>query len=98
VEDAPEMLAVREHLVLLGEERAARVHQIDAGQSVLQRDLLSAKVLLHRDRVVGSTFDRRVVDYDRALPTGARSAPGDEARSGRPVDVHAVSGELGELE
>ena len=53
-EDAAEVLAVGKHLRLQRQERAARVHQVDAGQPVLERDLLRADVLLDRHRVVGA--------------------------------------------
>ena len=42
IEDAPEVVAVREDFVLERKERASGIDQIDAGQSVLQRDLLRA--------------------------------------------------------
>ena len=35
VEDPAEVLAIREHLVLLGQEGATGVHQVDTGQPVL---------------------------------------------------------------
>ena len=38
-EDAPEVLAIGEDLGLHRQERAARIHQIDARQPVLERDL-----------------------------------------------------------
>ena len=50
VEDAPEVLAVREDLVLQRQEGAAGVDEVDAGQAVLERDLLRAQVLLDRHR------------------------------------------------
>ena len=61
VEYPAEMLAVRKHLVLQRQVRAARIHEVDAGQAVLERDLLRAQVLLHRDRVVRAALHRRVV-------------------------------------
>src|SRR5215470_7981789 len=51
--------AVREDVVLLGQERAARIDEVDARQPVLDRDLLAAQVLLHRHRVVGAALHRR---------------------------------------
>jgi hypothetical protein len=36
----PEVLPVGEHLVLARQEGTARVDEVDAGQPVLQRDLL----------------------------------------------------------
>ena len=53
-EDAAEVIAIGEDLGLQRQERAARVHQVDAGQAVLHRDLLRADVLLDRDRIVGA--------------------------------------------
>ena len=48
VEDAAEVLAVGEHVVLPRQERAARVDQVDARQAVLERDVLRAQVLAAR--------------------------------------------------
>ena len=53
VEDAAEVLAIREHLVLVRQVGAARVDEVDAGQAVLLGDLLRAQVLLDGHRVVG---------------------------------------------
>ena len=64
-EDAAEVLAVGEDLVLQRQEGAAGIDQVDAGQPVLQGDLLGAQVLLHRHRVVGAAFDGGVVGDDR---------------------------------
>ncbi len=88
------MIAVRKHLVLVGQIGAAAVHQIDAGQPVLQRDLLRAQVFFHRDRIVGAAFHRCVVGNDDALAPGyaadARYDPGGRDLAA----VHAVRGEL----
>ena len=51
VEDAPEVVAIGEDLVLHRQERAAGVDEVDARQPVLERDLLRAQVLLHGERV-----------------------------------------------
>ena len=67
VEDAAEVLAVREDLVLHRQEGAAGVDQVEARQPVLERDLLGAEVLLDGHRVVGAALDRRVVGDDHAL-------------------------------
>ena len=56
VEDAAEMLAVREHLGLMRQVRATAVDEVDARQVVLKGDLLSAKVLLDGDRKVAPPF------------------------------------------
>ena len=67
VEDAAEVVAVGEHLVLGGQEGAAGVDEVDARQPVLQRDLLGAQVLLDRHRVVRAALDGGVVGDDHAL-------------------------------
>ena len=64
VEDAAEMLAVREDFVLQRQERAAGIDQVDAGQVVLQRDFLRAQVFLHRHREIGAAFHGGVVGDD----------------------------------
>ena len=98
VEDPPEMLAVGEHLVLHRQERAAGVHQRHRGQPVLQRHGLRAQVLLHRHRVVGAALDGGVVGDDDALPAADPADPGDDARGGRLVVVHAVRGKGRDLQ
>ena len=75
VEDPAEVLAVREDLGLEGQERAAGVDEVDAGQPVLERDLLGAQVLLDGDRVVGAALDRRVIGDDDALVPSTRPMP-----------------------
>src|SRR5690606_27160607 len=52
VEDAAEVVAVGEDVVLAWQVGAAGVDQVDAGQSVLQGDFLGAQVVFHRERVV----------------------------------------------
>jgi hypothetical protein len=47
------MLAVGKDLVLARQIGAAGIDEIDAGQPVLQRDLLGAQMLLHRQRIIG---------------------------------------------
>ena len=98
VEDAAEVLAIREHLVLQRQEGAARVDEVDAGQAVLERDFLRAQVLLDRDRVVGAALDGRVVrDHEQFAAVDAADA-GHEARGRRVVAVHAAGGERRDLE
>ena len=90
VEDPPEVLTVREHLVLPGQERPTRIDQVDAGQAVVQRHLLRAQMLFHRDRVIGAALDRRVVGHDHAFPAAHPPHPGDDARGRGLIPIHAV--------
>ena len=98
VEDAAEVLAVGEDLVLLGQERAAGVDEVDARQVVVQRDLLGAQVLLDGDRVVGAALDGGVVGDDHALAAGDAADAGDDAGGGRLVVVQAVGGQRRQLQ
>ena len=93
VEDPPEVVAVGEHLVLLGQERAAGVDEVDARQPVLARDLLGAQVLLDRDRVVRAALDGGVVGDDHARPAGDPADAGDDPGARRIAAVHPLGGE-----
>ncbi len=98
VEDAAEVLAVGEDLVLQRQEGAARVDQVDAGQAVLGRDLLRAQVLLDGDGEVGAALDRGVVGDDHALAPAHAADAGDQPRAGRRVVVEPARGQGAELE
>ena len=82
-EDPAEVLAVGKDLVLARQEGAAGIDQVDAGQAVLQRDLLRPQMLLDRHRVVGAALHRRVVGDDHAFlprdPADAGDHPGGRA-------------------
>src|SRR5688572_2827115 len=92
------MLAIREHLVLQRQERAARVDEVDAGQAILERDLLRAQVLFDRDRVVRASLDRCIVrDHEKLAAVDAADAC-HQARGWRVVAVEAVGGERRDLE
>ena len=97
-EDAPEVLAVRKDLVLHRQEGAAGIHQVDAREPVLPRDLLGAEVLLDGERVVRAALHRRVVRDDHALPPLDDADPGDHPCRGRVVVVEAVRRERVQLE
>ena len=92
------MLAIGEDLVLPRQERAAGVDQVEAGEPVLERDLLRAKVLLHGERVIGAALDRRVVRDDDAHVPADTADSGDHAGAGRLVVVHAERRQRRELQ
>ena len=98
VEDPTEMLPVGKDLVLARQMGAAGVDEVDAGQSALAGDLLRAQMLLHRDREVGTTLHRGVVGDDHACATGYPADPGDDPGCWNLAVIHALGGELGELE
>ena len=77
-EDAAEVLAIGEDLGLQRQEGAARVDEVDAGQPVVERDLLGAQVLLDRQRVVGAALHRRIVGDDHHLAAGDAADAGDQ--------------------
>src|SRR5512137_2717235 len=84
------MLSVREYLVLHGEERAAGVHQVDAGEVVFHGDFLCPEMFFYRDRIVGTTSDGRIIGDDDDLPSMDDAYPGNNPRSRGFVVVHIV--------
>ena len=82
-----------EDLVLARQVRPARIDQVHARKPVLPRDLLRAKLLLHRQGEVGATLHGGVVAHHHALDAGDAADAGDEPRRGYLAAVHAVGGE-----
>ena len=98
VERPAEVILVGEDLVLQGQEGPAGVDQIDDAEAVLLGDLLSAHMLLDRDRHQGAALDGGVVgdeDVRRALDD---TDAGDDPASGHLVAVLAPPRQGGELE
>ena len=98
VEDAAEMLAVGEDLVLVRQVGAAGVDQVDAGKAVLQRDLLGPQMLLDGERVIGAALDGGVVDDDDRLAAFDAADAGDHAGGGDLAAIHVPGGELADLQ
>ena len=98
VEDPPEVLLVGKDLRLERQEDAARVHQIDRRQAILERDLLRPDVLLERLREVGAALHRRIVGDDHALASGDEPDPGHDAGRWNLAAVETVRGQGRELE
>ena len=90
VEDAAEMLAIREHLVLVRQVRPAAVDEVDAREAVLLGNFLRAQVLLDGHRVIRAAFDRRVVADDHHLAAFNPAHACDHARAGRGAVIHAM--------
>src|SRR5690554_2029938 len=98
VEDAPEVVAVREDFVLPWQVGAAGVDQVDAGQAVGFSDFLGTQVFFAAQRVVAAALDGRVIGDDHAF--GAAD-PDDAVDYAGGVDVFAVDvvgGELADFE
>ncbi len=87
------MLAVGKYFRLRRQIGAAGVHQIDAGQPVLARDLLRAQVLLDRHRVIAAALDGGVVGDDHAFAAFDAADAGDDAGGVHVAAVHAEGGE-----
>ncbi len=92
------MVAVGKDLVLLRQECAAGVDQVDAGQPILTRDLLSTQMLFDRNRIVGAAFDGRVVGNDHAFAAGNPADTGDDAGPRAFVVVHPVGSKRCDLQ
>src|SRR5437588_2404071 len=65
---------------------------------VLARDVLGAKMLLHRHRIVGAALDGGIVGDDDAFAVADAPDPGDQARGMRVPAVEAVGRKRRELE
>ena len=98
VEDAAEVIAVGEDLGLQRQERSARIDEVDAGQAVLERDLLRAQVLLHGERVVGAALHRGVVGDHDGVAAGDLPDAGDDPRARGLVVVAAPGRQRADLE
>ena len=92
------MVPVGEHLVLHGQEGAAGIHQIEAGEAQPLCDGLGAQVLFHRERVVGAPLDGGVVHHQQAEPTRNLAKPRDDAGGGHWVVIDLPGGQGRELE
>ena len=95
--DPAEVVAVWKHFVLVGQIGAARVHQINAGQMVLRRNLLRAQMLFNRHRVISAAFDRCVIAHHHTVHATDPPDPGNQARAGCIVVVHVECGQLPDL-
>ena len=98
VEDAAEIIAVGKHLILRRQERTAAFHEVNARQLIVAGDLLGTQVFLNGDRIVGAALHRGIVRHHHALAPGDAANAGDDAGAGDVAAVHAVGGELRELE
>ena len=98
VEDRTELAIVRKNVGLVGQERAAAVHQGDAGQAVLPGEGLRADVLLAGQPEVGSAFNGGVVGDDHARSSRHHPYAGDDAGAGRHALVAAIAGEFAEFQ
>ena len=98
IEDAAEVVPIREYLGLEGQERSAGIHEVNARQSVFQRDFLGSQMLFHGDGIVGAALHRSVVSDDYAESTSHLTNARNEASSGKRVFVKLVPGQCAELE
>ncbi|MCY1506252.1 hypothetical protein D9M68_404960 [compost metagenome] len=92
------MIPVRENLVLVRQIGATGVNEIDARQMVFRGDLLRPEVLLHRQRIVGTAFDRRIVADDHAFAARHPADARDQSGRRRIAIVHAVRGRHADFE
>ncbi len=92
------MVAVGEDAVLLGQEGAAAIDEVEAGQPVLLGDLLGAQVFPHRLGEEGAALHRRIVGDDHAGRVVDHADAGDDAGGRHLAAVEAMGGERRELE
>ena len=92
------MVPIWKYFGLQRQECAARIHQINAGQQVLQRDLLGTEVLFNGDGKVGAPFHRGVVCHDHHLFAVNAPYAGDDSPAWALVFIHPPSGQGAELQ
>jgi len=97
-EDAAKVLAVGEHIVLVGQVGTAGIHQINTGQVVLLGNFLCTQMLFDRYGVVGTAFDGGIVAHHHAVhatdPPNARN----QACARCIVVVHVQRRQRGQLQ
>src|SRR6185312_15936485 len=98
IEDAAEVLAVGEDLVLRGKECSSTLYQVHAGKPVLAGDLLRPQMLLYRDGVVGTPFHSGIVRHDHAFAAAHPAYSSDNASAGDISAVHPMGRELRQLQ
>ena len=86
------MFPIRKYVRPLRQVGAAGIDQINAGQPVLAGDFLRPQMLLHRQRIIGTALDGRIVAYDHAFPAGYATDASDDAGRMNRVVVEAVGG------
>ena len=91
------MVPVGEHLVLIGQVRAAAVDQIDAGQMVFLGDLLGAQVFFDAHREIGAPLYRRVIANDHAVDAMHLPHARDHARTRGSAAIKPVCGQPTDL-
>ena len=90
VKDTPEVVTVRENLVLLRQVRPTTVDQVDTGQAVLLRNLLGAQMLLYRHREIGAAFNGGIVANDHAFLPRDHTDPRNHPRRRRGIVIHPM--------
>ena len=63
----PKVIAVGKHVILHRQVGASGIHEVNAGQAVLLRNLLCTKMLANGQRVIGAAFDGCVVRDNQAV-------------------------------
>ncbi len=92
------MVAIRKHLILIGQIGAPGVDQVNTRQTVLLRHLLSPQVLLDRHRVVSPALDRGIVADNHAVHATDAPHACDQAGTGRLLAVHRMGRQRGQLQ
>ena len=92
------MVTIGEHLRLQGQVGPAGIHEVQAREPVLKRDLLRPEMLLDGLGEVAAALHGRVVGHDDAQPALDGTDSRDDAGTRRLAVVHPVRRERRELQ
>ncbi len=92
VENAPEVLLIREHLILQWQECSATINKVHAWKSVLSCNLLCTQMLFDSDRVVSATLHSCIIGDDHTVYT-INSANSSNNSSRRHISIHLMTSE-----
>ena len=92
------MLFIGKNLGLVRQVGAAAIDQIDARQSVLERDFLRAQMFFDGEREIHAAFDCGIVGDNHDLPAADLANAADQPGARCIVVVKPVGGELAEFQ
>ncbi len=93
------VISVWKNIVLMWQVGATGVHQVNAGQVIFFSDSLRTQMLLYRDGVIGTAFNRCVIgDNNALLPAHTANSCDNAAGVYHIFTVHFMTSQLRQLQ